>query len=230
MDPDLSLEEALRPGIPVRRAALHPPAVARLDRLSRHPRPLHAPARHRLLREQPPRHARAAAVRDPQPEAIQGLRRRLLGAHGERRPRPRDPPDRWCRAPLLRLQGPEHPLRAGRRHRRPVGGGRLAAVRARDRAADDPPLPRGSPTAAEPLRLAVQLQPDLQGRLSIRAGMALPGLLRNRAGADRPDDRELQDGFPVEPDEEVPPSRQGIAPRRLCRRAGCRPRPDCRPA
>ena len=40
-------------------------------------------------------------------------------------------------AAFLRLQGAEHPLRAGRRHARPLGRDRLAAVRAGDRAADD---------------------------------------------------------------------------------------------
>src|SRR5450759_2074067 len=109
-----------------------------------------------------------------------------------------------------------HPVWAGRRHRRPVGGGRLAAVCARDRATDDPAFPRSPPAVAEPLRLAVQLQPDLQARVSTWGGLALAGLLRNRAGADRPDDRELQVRFPLEPDEAVSLSRHGIAPRRFC--------------
>src|SRR5450759_3003447 len=111
-----------------------------------------------------------------------------------------------------------HPVWAGRRHRRPVGGGRLAAVCARDRATDDPAFPRSPPAVAEPLRLAVQLQPDLQARVSTWGGLALAGLLRNRAGADRPDDRELQVRFPLEPDEAVSLSRHGIAPRRFCER------------
>ncbi len=44
LDEDLSLEEDLRPRVPLRRAALHPSAVAHLDRLSRHPGRVHARA------------------------------------------------------------------------------------------------------------------------------------------------------------------------------------------
>ena len=62
---DLSLEETLRHRVPVRRAALHPSTLPHLGRLPRHPGRLHVRARHRLLREQPPRQLRAAAVRDP---------------------------------------------------------------------------------------------------------------------------------------------------------------------
>src|SRR5207248_2948449 len=36
LDQDLSLEEALRNRVSLRRTALHPPTLARLDRLSRH--------------------------------------------------------------------------------------------------------------------------------------------------------------------------------------------------
>ena len=113
---------------------------------------------------------------------------------------------------------------------RPLGGGRLAAVRARDRAADDPAFPRSPPAAAEQLRLAVQLQPDLQGRVSNRAGLALVGLLRTRAGADRPDDRELPVGLPLEPDEAVSLPRHRTAPRRVSRTAGCRRFPERPPS
>src|SRR5450759_3525423 len=102
VDADIPLEAALRHGVPVCGAALHSPAVARLDRLPRRPGRVHAKPRDRLLREQPPRHVRAAAVRDPEPEGFRWLRRVLLGAYGERRARPGPPPHRRCRAPLLR--------------------------------------------------------------------------------------------------------------------------------
>ena len=48
----------------------------------------HARARHRLFREQPPRDAGAARVRDPQPQALQGLLPELLGPDRLRRPGP----------------------------------------------------------------------------------------------------------------------------------------------
>ena len=54
---DLSMEDGLRHAVPVRGTALHPPALPRVDRLSRHPGRVHARARDRLLREQPARHA-----------------------------------------------------------------------------------------------------------------------------------------------------------------------------
>ena len=66
--------------LPLRRPALHAPALAHLVRLSRHPRPVHARARLRLLREQPPGDPRAAAVRDPQPARLQACRRDAAGA------------------------------------------------------------------------------------------------------------------------------------------------------
>ena len=47
----------------LRRTALHAPALPPLDRLPGNPRRLHARKRDRLLREQPPRDSRAAAVR-----------------------------------------------------------------------------------------------------------------------------------------------------------------------
>jgi hypothetical protein len=49
----------------VRRAALHPPALARLDRLSRHSGRLHARPGTRLLREQSSRDVHSAAVCNP---------------------------------------------------------------------------------------------------------------------------------------------------------------------
>ena len=51
------------------------------------------------------------AIRNPR--AVQGLRRRLLGVHGERWSRSCHAPDRRRQAPLLRLQGARRSVRAG---------------------------------------------------------------------------------------------------------------------
>ena len=75
----LSVEGNLRPRAALLRAAVHPPALAPLDRFPRHSRRVHARARQRLLREQPPGDLRAAGVRDPEPARVRGLRRALLG-------------------------------------------------------------------------------------------------------------------------------------------------------
>ena len=71
---------------PELRAALRPPVLAPLDRLSRHPGRDHAPARHRLLRELAPRRLRAARLRDRQSEGLVRVRRQRLGLHRLRRP------------------------------------------------------------------------------------------------------------------------------------------------
>ncbi len=65
----LPVEGDLRPRVALLRAAVHPPALAPVDRLPRHPRRVHARARQRLLREQPAGDLRAAGVRDPEPAA-----------------------------------------------------------------------------------------------------------------------------------------------------------------
>ena len=51
------------------------------------------------------------------------------------------------RAAVLRLHRPRRAVRPRRRHGRPVGGGRLAAVRAGDRHPDRPPLRQPEPRA-----------------------------------------------------------------------------------
>src|SRR5262249_59274034 len=84
---DLRVEAALRPGAALLRAAVHPPALPAVDRLPRPPRRLHARARQRLLREQPPGDLRAAGLRGREPNAVRGLRGTLLGVHGLRRSR-----------------------------------------------------------------------------------------------------------------------------------------------
>ena len=68
----LPVEGDLRPRAALLRAAVHPPALAPVDRLPRHPRRVHARARQRLLREQPAGDLRAAGVRDPQPAEFDG--------------------------------------------------------------------------------------------------------------------------------------------------------------
>src|SRR5687768_16181557 len=83
LDVDISVEEVVRLRIPVRRAAVHAPALSCLDRLPRHPGRVHARARERLLREQPPRHVCPAAIRAPQSEEVQGLRRERVGHYRE---------------------------------------------------------------------------------------------------------------------------------------------------
>ncbi len=79
------LGQGLRAGASRVSAAVRPSVPAGLDRLPRHPGRLHAPARHRLFREQPARRLRAARLRDRQSRELQGLRREDLGDHGERR-------------------------------------------------------------------------------------------------------------------------------------------------
>ena len=66
----LPVEGDLRPRAALLRAAVHPPALAPLDRLPRPAGRLHARARQRLLREQPAGDLRAAGVRRPQPAAV----------------------------------------------------------------------------------------------------------------------------------------------------------------
>ena len=59
-----------------------------LGRLPRHARRVHAPTRTRLFREQPPRDASAARVRDRQSDGLERLRRRHLGPHAPATVRP----------------------------------------------------------------------------------------------------------------------------------------------
>ena len=80
----LPVGKMLRPRISLRRAIVHPPALACLDRLSRDSGRFHARKRHRLFREQPPCDLRATTVRDRQPTQIRGLCFMLLGNHCKR--------------------------------------------------------------------------------------------------------------------------------------------------
>ena len=70
---------------------------------------------------------------------------------------------------------------------------------------------------SEALRLQGDLQPDVPGRGERHGlGVALP--LRDRPGADRPDDRELPDGPALGPDAAVPLRRHGAPPGALHQR------------
>ena len=98
---------------------------------------LHARARLRLLREQPARDARPAAVRDPQPARLQRTSASCCwGITASDGPGPAGQAGRRRRARLLRLRRARRAVRSRRRHAGAVGGRRLAAVRARDRRAD----------------------------------------------------------------------------------------------
>ena len=133
---ELRVEDGLRHRVPVRRAPLHPPVVARLGRLPRHPGCLHAGQGQRLLREQPPRHAGPAAVRHAQPAGDRGCRRALLGHHRQRRAGADEGNHRRRRADVLRLRRQRRPRRPRRRHPGTLGRRCLAALRTRHRPAD----------------------------------------------------------------------------------------------
>ena len=74
------------------------------------------------------------AIRNPL--EFEGYGDMLLGDHGQRRPRLDGAHRQGHRAAFLRLHRARAPLRPRRRHDRPLGRGRLPAVRPGDRAAD----------------------------------------------------------------------------------------------
>ena len=113
-------------------------------------------------------------VRDPQPAGVRGLRRTLLGDHGQRRPGLGERDGQRRRAALLRLHRPRRAVRARRRHDRPVGRGRLAAVRAGDRAADRSGTSTGWTWHDRPVRLQGDVQPDVHGRGAATGGWVSP--------------------------------------------------------
>jgi hypothetical protein len=162
--PHLRMEGDLRHRPPLRRTALHPSALAHLDRFPRHPRRLHARPRLRLLREQPPGDARPAAVRDPKSARIPARRRAVLGGERERRAGPGAQEDRRSRAPILRLHRARRPVRTRRRHAGAVGGRRVAAVRPRDRACDGGELSQAPRPRRQSLRIQGVDQPVVQRR------------------------------------------------------------------
>ncbi len=161
-------------GIPRLRAVVRSSVFARLDRFPRHPGRVHARARLRLFREQPPRDLRAARLRDRQPDGLEALRRKRLGPDRERRA------GRHlaglCRQdtrvpPLLRARrGPRRRVR--RRHDRADRRGRVAAVRAGDRDPGD----RGN---ARPARRRRSIRRTASSTRSTRAS---PTTYRSRPG------------------------------------------------
>ena len=182
------------PGIPELRAALRAPVQPRLDRLPRHPRRLHARARHRLLRELAARDLRPALVRDREPDGLAGLRAGDLGPDRQRRSAAHRPGVQGPAARIPPLQRARCRHRGGvrRRHHRADGGDRVAAIRPGDR---DPGhrspgrAPRRVPVLE--LRLPGFIQPELRVRHPAqdrphRAGQGLGGqrLHRHRPGAD----------------------------------------------
>ena len=76
------------------------------------------------------------AIRNP--KAVQGLRRDTAGGSPRAMaPARRNVGSMVSSAASTTTRRAEHPVRSGRRHHRAVGGGRFAAVRARDRPAGD---------------------------------------------------------------------------------------------
>src|SRR6476660_5626535 len=83
LDVDLSLEEAVRPRISVRRPAVHASTLPPMDGFPRYPGCLHAPKGDRLFREQPSRNLREPTVRHSESQEFPRLRPVCLGHHGE---------------------------------------------------------------------------------------------------------------------------------------------------
>ena len=118
-------------------AAVRPPVFARLDRLPRHPGRVHARARHRLFREQPPRGVRAARVRDRQSDGLEAATARTSGASPPATVPPtraglHDEQARSFRHYSARGVGRAHDASTTARSRRPRRS-RRSAVRAGDR-------------------------------------------------------------------------------------------------
>ena len=130
-------DDVLRPGVHQLRAALHPPVLAHLDRLPRHPRRLHARKGRRLLRELAARHLRAARVCRGESRTFRGYGENMWGLTASHRadatPRGPSTDGRSSSTPTGRAApARRHPRR---RDHRADGRGRVAAVRAGDRAA-----------------------------------------------------------------------------------------------
>ena len=125
---------------------------------------------------------------------------------------------RWRRAAVLRLPRAGRARRPRRRHDRSLGRGRVAAVRAGDRAADDRAL---HPAAARrtSIRTASRrrsIRPSPIARCPAWLGVAVA--LRPQPGADRRDDRELPIGTGVAIDTRLSAHRRRTAGRRIHRR------------
>ncbi len=104
-------------------------------------------------------------------------------------------------------------VRAGRRHDRAVGGRRVAAVRAGDRAADDSPLHREAPPQDDhPYGFKATFNATYPGDRTADHGWISPWHLRHQPGADRADDRELPVGLLLGPHETLSADPRGLAP------------------
>src|SRR5262249_14526606 len=110
------------------------------------------------------------------------------------------------------------PARARRRNARSVGGRGVAPVRARDRAAFDPLHRQPGSGPGEPLRLRGHVQPDLPLRHGKALRLGLPEKLRPERRTDRPHDRELPLGPPLEAHATMPVPRRRLETCRLPRR------------
>ena len=183
----------LRPRVSLCRAAVHASALAPLDRFPRHPGCLHARQGHRLFREQPPRHLRAAAAT---PSAIRtssrGYGEHCWGITASDGPGPDD---------ASRSSGVERRFFGYLARGVPYGpdDGTLApwAVVASLPFAPEIVLPAlryfsedVDLEQEQSLRLQGHVQPDLPGRnrQPLRLGVAVA--LRSQPGADRADDRK----------------------------------------
>ena len=104
-------------------------------------------------------------------------------------------------------------VRARRRHARAVGGGRVAAVCSRDRAAGALLLySRGQAHRIEPVRIQVVIQRDLSGGRWRRQGLDIAVACWNQPGSDRVDDRESSNWVVVGVDPTMPVPRRGPTP------------------
>ena len=102
----LRVEEGLRHRLPVCGAALHPPAVARLDRLSRHPRRLHArEGAATISRTAGARRWSSSSTALRNPLGLAHVGELCWGVTASDGPGPADQEDRRRRARLLRLPG-----------------------------------------------------------------------------------------------------------------------------
>ena len=133
VDGDLPVGESLRLRFPLRRPAVRAPVLARVDRLSRHPRSLHAREALRLFREQPPRDATCSASTRGATRTNSPATTSTAGASPPATGRATTMPAlRTDRAPLCRLRGARRAVRTRRRDARGLGARRVAAVRAGD--------------------------------------------------------------------------------------------------
>ncbi len=134
----LPVAPALRRGIPLRGTALHPPALAHLGRFPRHPGCVHA--REGLDYFENSRRATYAHQRYAihNPKRFKGYGELCWGITASEGPGPATLVIDGVERRFFDYVARSIPRRAGRRDDRSVGRRRLAPLRARDRAPDDP--------------------------------------------------------------------------------------------